>query len=95
MRASKILLGILGAAAVIVAVVVTLLYANRPAPNLATGQPDTFTVGTAILVAGYLLFPVLALLAAASLLIALMLLGGAAVERRRAAREADSMREDQ
>jgi hypothetical protein len=72
---------------VTVAGVVTALYAFRPTPTIGPGQSDTFTVGTAILVAGYLLFPVLALLAAGLLLIALMLLAGAAIERRRAARE--------
>jgi hypothetical protein len=50
-------------------------------------EPGRFSVGTAILVAGYLLFPVLALLAAGLLLIALMLFAGAAVERRRAGRD--------
>ena len=50
-------------------------------------EPGRFSLGTAILVAGYFLFPVLALLAAGLLLIALMLFVGALVERRRASRE--------
>jgi len=50
-------------------------------------EPGRFSLGTAILIAGYLLFPVLALLAAGLLLIALMLFVGAAVERRRAGRD--------
>jgi hypothetical protein len=53
-----------------------------------TGQPDGFTVVTAILLVGYLLFPLLGLLALGLLVIALMLLAGAAVERRRAIRDA-------
>jgi hypothetical protein len=93
-RASRNLLRVLLGATVIVAVVVTALYAVRPAPTLAHEQSDTFTVGTAILVAGYFVFPVLALVAAALLLIALMLLAGAAIERRRLAGEAVSVRKD-
>lgn len=61
---------------IVVAAGVGVLYAIRPAPGLADGQPDAFTVGTAILVVGYVLFPVLALLAAALLLVALLLLVG-------------------
>jgi uncharacterized membrane protein len=75
------LLRVLLAAGVIVAVVVTALYAVRPTPTLGPGHSDTFTLSTAILVAGYFLFPVLAFVAAALLLIALMLLAGAAIER--------------
>ena len=44
---------------------------------------SSFTVGTAILVAGYLIFPVLGLLAAGFLLIALLLFLAHLVERRR------------
>ncbi len=94
LRASRIFFAVLLVAAVVVAVAVTVLYAVRPTPTLRPGQPDAFTLGTAILVAGYLLFPVLALLAAALLLIALMLLAGPAAERRRAAREAVSVHKD-
>lgn len=72
----------------------TALYVVRPTPTLEPRQSDTFTLGTAILVAGYLMFPVLALLAAGLLLIALMLLAGAAAERRRAARESVAVRKD-
>ena len=48
-----------------------------------TGDGNQFTVGTAILVVGYLLFPLLAVLAAGLLLISLMLIAGEAIERRR------------
>lgn len=51
-----------------------LLYATRPPPILASGQPDPFTVGTAIVLVGYFLFPVLALLAAVLPVVALLLL---------------------
>lgn len=61
-----------------------LLYMVRPtASNPATGQPDPFTLSTAIVVAGYLAFPALMLLGSGLLLIALMLLAGHAIERRR------------
>jgi hypothetical protein len=64
---------------------VCLLYVL--AAQIVAVEPGRFSLGTAILVAGYLLFPVLALLAAGLLLIALMLFAGAAIERRRAARK--------
>jgi hypothetical protein len=64
---------------------VCLLYVL--ATQVLAVEPGRFSLGTAILVAGYLLFPVLALLAAGLLLIALMLLAGAAAERRRAGRD--------
>ena len=47
------------------------VYVWLPAPLAQT--ESSFTVGTAILVAGYLMFPVLAILAAGLLLIALLL----------------------
>ena len=94
MRASRNRLRVLLGATVIVAVVVIALYAVRPTPTIGPEQSDTFTLGTAILVAGYFLFPVFALAAAGLLLIALMLLAGAATERRRSAREAVSVRRD-
>ena len=50
-------------------------------------EPGRFRLGMAILVAGYFLFPILALLAAGLLVIALMLLAGALVERRSATKE--------
>jgi len=49
---------------------------------LANVEPGTFTVGTAVLVAAYLLFPVLLILAGGPGVIALLLLIGAAIERR-------------
>jgi len=49
---------------------------------LANVEPGTFTVGTAVLVAAYLLFPVLLILAGGLGVIALLLLIGAAIERR-------------
>jgi ABC-type Na+ efflux pump permease subunit len=75
------------AIAVIVAVGVGLLYVGRPTPDL-DGQPDNFTIGTAILVVGYFLFPILALVASGLLFIALLLLIASGFERRRANREA-------
>lgn len=50
-----------------------LVYATRPPPILASGQPDPFNVWTAILLVGYFLYPVLGLLAAGLLLVALLL----------------------
>ena len=55
----------------IVFVVGIAVYVWLSAPLARTGS--SFTVGTAILVAGYLMFPVLAILAAGLLLIALLL----------------------
>ena len=52
MRASRSLLRVLLGATLIVAVVVTALSAVRPTPTLGPEQSDTFTLGTAILVAG-------------------------------------------
>ena len=48
----------------------------------ASAERDTFTVGTAVLVAAYLLFPVFLVLAGGLGLIALLLIVGAAIERR-------------
>ena len=70
--------------AIVVALGVVLLYAIRPPSILASGQPDPFTVGTAILLVGYFLFPVLGLLAAVLLLVALLLVAVHLVESRRA-----------
>jgi len=90
MTRSKIALGGVVVAAVIVALSLAALYAAGPAASdLGTGQTDKFTVGTAIVVVGYLWFPILVLLGPALLLIALMLFVGAAVERRRAGPAAD------
>ena len=80
-------------AAAVVAVGVALLYATRPPPILASGQPDPFTVGTAILLVGYFLFPVLALLAAALPLVALLLVGAHLIESRRAGGIPESLRD--
>jgi hypothetical protein len=85
-KSVKILLVVALTVAVIVAVGVGILYAVRPTPDLA-GQPDKFTIGTAVIVVGYLLFPILAVLAPALLLISLLLLIATAMERRRASRD--------
>jgi hypothetical protein len=87
LRVAKIFVSVLLATAAIVAVAVTVWDAIRPTPTTGPGEPETFTLGTSILVAGYVLFPVLALLALGLLILALMLLAGAAAERRRAAKE--------
>ena len=85
LKAFRVFLRAVLAATVVVACGVLLMNAVRPTTSdLGSGQPDTFTIGTAILVVGYLLFPVVALLAAALLLVALMLLVASAIERRRA-----------
>jgi hypothetical protein len=87
---SRIVLGGVVVAAVIVALSLAVLYAAGPgASDLGTGQRDKFTIGTAIVVVGYLWFPILVLLGPALLLIALMLFVGAAIERRRAGPAAD------
>jgi uncharacterized membrane protein YgdD (TMEM256/DUF423 family) len=49
------------------------------------GQSDRFTVGTAVVVVGYLMFPALAILSLGLLLVALMLLAAYAIERGRSA----------
>lgn len=64
---------------------VLLYVVRRTASSPATGQRDPFTLGTAIVVAGYLAFPALMLLGSGLLLIALMLLAAHAIERRRTA----------
>jgi len=87
---SKVVLGGVVAAAVIVTLALAVLYVAGPAPSgVGAGQPDKLTIGTAIAVVGYLSFPILVLLGPALLLIALMLLVGAAIERRRAGPAAD------
>src|ERR1700687_3127495 len=55
----------------------------RPPPILASGQPNTFTVGTAIVIVGYFLFSVLALLAAGLPVIALVLVAAHVIGSRR------------
>lgn len=61
-----------------------LVSTARPAQsNLGGGQPEQFTVGTAILVVGYLLFPILALIAAVLLLVAVLLVVAHLIELRR------------
>ena len=68
----------------VIALGAALLYASRPAfSNLGAGQPDPFTVGTAILVVGYMIFPVLALIAAVLLLVAMLLVLAQLIESRR------------
>jgi len=87
---SKLALGAVVVAAVIVALSLAVLYVAGPAPSdLGSGQPDNFTIGTAIVIVGYLTFPVLMLLGPALLLIALMLVVASAIERRRAGPTAD------
>ena len=69
----------------VAAVAVVLIYLSWPSTSGVPGSPsDTFTVGTAILIVGYLFYPMLALVASALLVIALMLLVARVVERRRA-----------
>ncbi len=65
---------------VVVLSAVVIYGLQSPATN---GEGNQFTVGTAILVVGYLLFPLLAVLAGGLLLISLMLVAGHAIERRR------------
>ena len=69
----------------VVALGIALVYVMRPPPIVASGQPDPFTVWTAIVVVGYFLFPVLALLAAELLLVALLLVGAHLIESSRVA----------
>ena len=90
MTRSKVALGAVVVAAVVVALTLAVLYVVGPAPSdLGSGQPDKFTIGTAIVIVGYLTYPVLMLLGPALLLIALMLVVGSAIERRRAGPAAD------
>ena len=71
--------------ALIVALVAVFLYVARPsASSPATGQPDPFTLGSAIVVAGYVAFPALLLVGLGMPLVALVLLAAHAIERRRA-----------
>jgi hypothetical protein len=71
-------------AAAVVAVGVALVYATRPPPILATGQPDPFTVGMAILMVGYFLFPFLAFLAVALPFVAVLLVAARLIGSRSA-----------
>lgn len=79
----KTLPGIVLVTAIAIACGMVLLSALRHAADLGA-RPDAFELGTAILVAGYLLFPALAFVAAGMLAAALMLLAAAVIERRRA-----------
>ena len=73
--------GVAGIAALGVVLGAIVIYGLQ---SLATnGEGNQFTVGTAILVVGYLLFPLLAVLAVGLLLISLMLTAGHAIERGR------------
>jgi hypothetical protein len=51
-------------AATLVVLGVALIYAMRPPPIVASGAADPLTIGTAVLLVGYFVFPVLGLLAA-------------------------------
>ncbi len=62
---------------------VILLYVSWPAASSPMERTDTFTVGTAILILGYVFYPVLAFVAVAFVVIAVMLLAAQIVERRR------------
>jgi hypothetical protein len=86
MTVGRTLVRAVGISTLIVILGAFVIYMLRPVA--ITGQPDGFTVGTAVLVVGYLLFPLLAVLALSLLVITLMLLAGAAVERRRRVRDA-------
>ena len=75
----------IASAALIAALVAVFLYVVRPsASSPATDQPGPFTLGTAIVVAGYVAFPALLLRGLGMLLVALVLLAAHAIERRRA-----------
>jgi hypothetical protein len=58
------------------------LYAFPRSLDVSFAAPGRWDLGMAIVVAGYLMFPVLALLVAGLLLSALLVLAGAALERR-------------
>ena len=75
----------LGVILLVVAVFASILfYVSWPASSSPErGQSDAFTVGTAILIVGYVFYPALAFVAIALLVIALMLLAARLVERRR------------
>jgi hypothetical protein len=61
-----------------------LLYLSWPASSSPlSGRPDAFTVGTAILVVGYVFYPALAFIAIVLLVVTVMLLAGPVVQRRR------------
>jgi FtsH-binding integral membrane protein len=94
-RGPRVLDAVMVAATAIVAFGFLLLWALRPAPDLASGPQETFTVWTAILVLGYLLFPVLVAIGPALLVIALLLLAGVAIERRRRPTRPDSRHGDE
>ena len=69
----------------VAAVAVALIYLSWPVASAASASPsDTFTIGTALLVLGYFLYPVLALIASSLLVVASMLVIARVVERRRA-----------
>jgi hypothetical protein len=69
----------------IAAVAAALLYLSWPSTSGIPSAPsDTFTIATAILIVGYLVYPMLVLIASALLVIALMVLVARVVEGRRA-----------
>jgi hypothetical protein len=62
-----------------------LIYLSWPVGSrTSSGLSDEFTVGMAILIAGYVFYPVLAFLAIGLLVIALMLFVAGVMERRQA-----------
>ncbi|HEX6061910.1 MAG TPA: hypothetical protein VF001_07550 [Candidatus Limnocylindria bacterium] len=69
----------------VAAVAVALVYLSWPVASGVPGGPSSsFTAGTAILIVGYIFYPVLALIVSGLLVIAPMLLIARVVERRRA-----------
>jgi hypothetical protein len=56
--------------------------------GVPSSEAGTFTIWTAVIVAGYFLFPVLGVIAGGLLLISLLLMIGAAIERRRTGADA-------
>jgi hypothetical protein len=71
---------------ILLVIAAAVLYAFPRSLDVSLAAPGRWDLGMAVVVAGYLMFPMLALLAAGLFLIAVLLLAGAGLERRLATR---------
>lgn len=70
--------------AILVTLIVTapVLYFFPRALDVSPAQPGRWDLAMAVVVAGYLVFPIAGLIAGGLLVVALLMLAGAAIERR-------------
>jgi hypothetical protein len=71
---------------ILLVIAAAVLYAFPRSLDVSLAAPGRWDLGMAVVVAGYLMFPMLALLAVGLLVIALLVLAGAAQECRLATR---------